>query len=368
MIKLNPNDKLWIDSFYERVEQKLERSAKNLKDIIPHMTENGGYYDQAERDVTWWTNGFFGGMMWLLYEHTKKDIYKIAAKRQVEILDAALTRYDGLHHDVGFMFELTAKADYLLTGEPKSRVRAIYAANTLMSRTNIRGQYIKAWDHADYTIIDSLLNIPILYWASREFKDDRYKYVGIMQAESLMKHHVRDDGSVVHIAVHNTQKDEVIETLAGQGYKVGSAWSRGQAWAVYGFILSNIHTKEQRFLDTAIKVADYFIKETEKYNYKVRTDFCQPDDVDYIDNSAAVCAICGIIEIYKATGEEKYLDAAISILRALEADCDFSEENDSILQKGMIAYSLGEQVDMIYNDFFLCEALLKLRDSQFLIW
>lgn len=368
MINLSPKDKQWVDNLFEKVEHKLERSAKNLKDIIPFITENKKYPDQAQKDVTWWTNGFFGGMMWLLYEHTKKDVYKIAAKRQVEILDGALTRYDGMHHDIGFMFELTAKADYLLTGEPKSRVRAIYAANTLAARTNIRGQYIKAWNQWDYTIIDSLLNIPILYWASREFKDDRYKYIGIMQADCAMKHHVREDGSVVHICLHNTQKDEVIETKAGQGLAVGSTWSRGQSWAVYGFILSYIHTKEQRFLDTAIKVADHFIKETEKYNYKVRTDFCQPDDVDYIDNSAAVIATCGIIEIYKATGEEKYLDAAIKILRALEEDCDFSQENDSLLQKGMVSYSDGKQVDMIYNDFYLCEALIKLRNSDFLIW
>lgn len=368
MIQLSQQDKQWVDSFYEKLEQKLERSAQNLKDIIPFITENGKYPDMAKKDVTWWTNGFFGGLMWLLYEHTGKEVYKTAAKRQIELLDAALEVYDGLHHDVGFMFGLTAKADYLLTGDKKSRIRAIYAANTLAARANIRGKYIKAWNTVNYTIIDCLMNIPILYWASREIEDDRYKYIAIMQADCALKHHVREDGSVVHIAHHNTEKDEVIETLAGQGCAVGSTWSRGQSWAVYGFMLSYIHTGDKKYLEVAKKVSDHFIAETAKYGYKVRTDFRQPDDVDYIDNSAAAIAACGIIELYKATGEQKYLEAAINILRPLEKDCDFTEDNDSILQNGMVAYSDGKQVDMVYNDFYLCEALLKLRNSEFLIW
>ena len=115
-------------------------------------------------------------------------------------------------------------------------------------------------------------------------------------------------------------------------------------------------------------MTDYFIKEAAKSNYKVVCDFCQPEDCDYLDNSAAVCAACGMIELSKITNDNKYLDAAIKILMALEEDCDFTDNNQSILQNCMEAYSSGKQLDLIYADFFLVEAILKLRGSDFLIW
>ena len=236
------------------------------------------------------------------------------------------------------------------------------------ARANIKGKYIRAWNHHDYTIIDCLMNLPLLYWASHEVKDDRYKHIAMMHVDSAIKHHVREDGSIVHIASHNPLKDEVIETLAGQGFAVGSCWTRGQAWAVYGFTLNYIHTNEQRYLDTAIKVADYFINQAKKYNYKVPIDFCQPTEPAYLDNSATVCAVCGMIELYKITGDEKYRDEAIVLLQHLEEDCDFTNENHSIVQKCSEAYYGRQHLPLIYADFFLVEAILKLRDSDFLIW
>ena len=372
-MKLTSEQKKWIENFYTKVEAKLEKTATNVQDIIPYrVDENGKYTDKRKHEtvggVMWWTNGFYAGMLWLLYEFSGKEIYKTAAKKQEAMLDDAFRQYDRLHHDVGFMWNLAAKPSYILDGDKDSRVRTIMAANILAARANIKGKYIKAWNEPNFTIIDCMMNIPLLYWASREIGDDRYRYIAEMHADSTIKHHVREDGSVVHIAHHYTEKDQIIETLAGQGCAVGSAWTRGQAWAVYGFILSYIHTKEQRYLDTAIKVTDYFIKEAQKNNYKIACDFCQPEDCTYLDNSAAVCAACGMIELYKVTNDDKYLQSAIKILMALEEDCDFTDNNQSILQNCMEAYETGVQLDLIYADFFLVEALLKLLGSDFLIW
>ena len=372
-LKLTPEQKNWVENFFKKAEAKLEKTAAQVRDIIPYRVDENGKYHDKRKDipvggVMWWTNGFYAGMLWLLYEYTHKEIYKTAAKEQEAMLDDAFRQYDRLHHDVGFMWNLAAKPSYILDGDKDSRVRTIMAANILAARANIRGKYIKAWNEPNYTIIDCMMNIPLLYWASREIKDDRYRYIAEMHADSTIKHHVRDDGSVVHIAHHYTEKDELIETLAGQGSAVGSSWTRGQSWAVYGFILSYIHTGEQRYLDTAIKVTDYFIKEAQKNDYKIVCDFCQPEDCDYLDNSAAVCAACGMIELYKVTNEDKYLQSAIKILMALEEDCDFTDSNQSILQNCMEAYSSGVQLDLIYADFFLVEALLKLLGSDFLIW
>lgn len=373
MLSISPEQKLWLDGFYRKLEAKLEKTANGVQDIIPYrVNENGKYTDKRDHKdvggVMWWTNGFYAGMLWLLYEHTRKEIYKTVAKKQEAMLDDAFRQYDRLHHDVGFMWNLASKPSYIFDGDKDSRVRTLMAANILAARANIKGKYIKAWNQWDYTIIDCLMNLPILYWASREIEDDRYKHIAMMHADSAIKHHVREDGSVVHIAHHYNDRDELIETLAGQGYAVGSAWSRGQSWAVYGFTLSYIHTLEQRYLDAAIKVTDYFIEKAKESNYKVLTDFCQPEKPYYLDNSAAVCAACGMIELSKITKDEKYLDAAIKILMALEEDCDFTDGNQSVLQNCMEAYSSGVQLDLIYADFFLVEAILKLRGSDFLIW
>ena len=373
MFDLTTEQQSWVDKIYHKVEAKLEKNATDLQNIIPYrVDENGKYtdmrYDPNYEGVTWWTNGFYAGLLWLMYEHTGKEIYKISAKKQELMLDDAFKAYDGLHHDVAFMWNLAAKPSYLFDGNHDSKVRSLMAANILAARANIKGKYIKAWNTVNYTIIDSMMNIPLLYWASREIGDDRYRYIAEMHADSTIKHHIREDGSVVHIANHYTDRDEIIETLAGQGCAVGSSWTRGQAWAVYGFALSYIHTKEQRYLDTAIKVTDKFIEEAEKFGWKIPCDFKQKSDCTYLDNSAALCAVCGMIELYKITKEDKYLQSAMKILMTLEKDLDFGEENQSIVQNCMEAYYSGVQLDLIYADFFLTEALLKLRGSEFLIW
>lgn len=366
MIHLSPENKNWLDSLWLKLESKLSTTAVEVCDFIPYMTENKKY---SAREITWWTNGFYGGLMWLLFNATGKDIYKQTAIRQEILLDDAFRVYDGLHHDVGFMWNLTAKAHYLYDGNKASRVRALFAANALAARVNVKGGYISAWPkQPDYSIIDGLMNLPILYWASRELGEDRYKYIAELHADMSQKYHIREDGSVAHIVVHATDHNEILGTLAGQGYAEGSVWTRGQAWAIYGFALSYIHTGNKSYLDTAKKAADYFLKEAEKSGFKVLCDFSQPKEPLYFDNTAAACAACGIIEVYKATNEEKYLQGAINLLKTLEEDCIFDDSDQSILQNCMVSYQHGTQCHLIYGDFFLTEAVLKLRNDDFLIW
>lgn len=369
MIELIESDKLWVEEIWQKIEGKLSKTATEIWDIMPYTTEDGKYIASRNEGASWWTNGFYGGMMWLMYNATKKDIYKEAAINQEKLLDEALRLYDGLHHDVGFMWGLTSKAHYILTGNKESRVKSLYAANLLAGRVNIKGGFIRAWNSPlNFSIIDCMMNIPLLYWASREVRDDRFRYIAELHADMTMQEHIREDGSVVHIAVHAEEHNEVTETLAGQGYAVGSAWSRGQAWAVYGFALSYIHTGEEKYLQSAKKVADYFLEYSTKSNYKVVTDFNAPEEPVYYDNTAGACAACGMIEIYKATKDKKYLEGAINILKAMEEDCIFDDSDQSILQNCMEAYYTGKEIHIIYGDFFLCEAILKLKGEEFLIW
>ncbi len=370
------NNKRWIDETFEKLDEKLSKTAVKSRYKIPYTTVNGEHDDRAKDDIWWWTNGFWGGLMWLMYIGTKKECYKLTAEESEKILDKAFERIEEAHHDVGFMWHLTSGVNYRLTGNKQSRNRNLLAAMTLASRYNVEGNFIRCWnakEAAGWTIIDSMMNIPILYWATSELGDDRFKSIAIRQADMSMRDHVRADGSVNHIVVHDTKKaDTVLGVKAGQGHSETSCWSRGDSWALYGFVLSYIHTKEQRYLNTAKKVANYFVKETEKTNWLPRLDFCQPETPLYYDSTAGAIASCGLIELAKNTdGEEndKYLSAAIHILQAMESNwCDWSDKEDSVLQMGSEMYTHGIHMPIIYGDYFFTEAILKLKGEEFLPW
>ncbi|MBQ8320309.1 MAG: glycoside hydrolase family 88 protein [Clostridia bacterium] len=366
--------KSWIERTFEKLDEKLSHCAVRSREKIPYTVKDG-VHDDRKNNITWWTNGFWGGLMWLMYEATRNPEYEVTARVSEGLLEKAFEEIDGLHHDVGFMFHLTSGASYRLTGDKRSRRNNLLAAMLLASRYNSKGEFIRAWNIENsegWTIIDSMMNIPLLYWASREVGDDRFKYIAVAQADMCARDHVREDGTIHHIVMHDTTKPKVLGTRGGQGYKEGSCWSRGQSWAVYGFILSYIHTQDKKYLEVARRVADLFIEETKKTEWLPRIDFKQPETPLKYDSTAGAIAACGMIEIAKClegAEAEKYLAAAICILQAMEKNwCDFSDENDSILQMGSEQYKGGVHIPIIYGDFFFTEAILKLKGSNFLIW
>lgn len=374
--------KNWIDSTWEKVDKKLSRTAVKSRNKLPYTTVNG---EHVERDITWWTNGFWGGMMWLMYEATGNDEYKKTAERSEELLDDALRKYKELHHDVGFMWHLTSGANYRLTGNEASAVRNYFAATSLFSRYNISGDYIRAWngtwsgmDNAGFSIIDCLMNLSLLYWASDEIGDDRFKKIAMRQMDMAMRDHIRPDGSTNHIVNHKVDKVGVKEIIGGQGYAADSCWTRGLAWAVYGSIISYIHTGKPEYLEAATRTADYFIENCKKTNYLTVIDFCAPEKPLYYDSTAGVCAACGILEIAKHVSEEegrRYTQEAINILKATDEHfCSYTEDEDALVLMGSELYPskdeyrVGLHIPIIYGDFFFVEALCKLKGRDFFIW
>ncbi len=351
--------------------------------MIPYTTKDGVHTPVYARDedgntivdYTWWTNGFWGGLLWLMYLDTGDENYKKYAETQEELLDKAYENINWLHHDVGFMWQLTSGANYRITENKKSYTRNLLAASQLASRYNLKGGFIRAWNHQGTkhrTIIDTMMNIHLLYWASEARDDDRFSQIANAHADMASQCHVRPDGSVAHIIEHNIETGDIHE-IAGQGYGVDSAWSRGQGWALYGFILAYIHTGNKQYLDTAKKVAHYFIS-CVCDDYLPKVDFRSPDEPVIIDSTAAGLAACGLIEIARAVPEyEKkiYIDAAIKILKATEAACaSYDENEDALILRGSHSYHRAEQREMpiVYADFYFVEALFKLRGNDFLIW
>lgn len=367
--------KEWVNDFWEKIENKLSVVAPQVGAAVPYTTdENGKYTDtRIDKGISWWTNGFWAGMMWLAYLDTKKETYKEIAEGSEKLLDEAFETFNGLHHDVGFMWLLSSVANYRVTGSEDAKTRGLHAATLLAGRYNIDAHFIRAWNHKlGWGIIDSMMNIPLLYWASEVTEDPRFTMIAKSHADTAMNKFVRPDGSVNHIVSFDPNNGEVLETPAGQGYASGSSWSRGQAWALYGFALSYIHTNKQEYLDTSKRVAHYFISNIGDDGVP-DVDFRAPKEPVLKDTTAGAIAACGLIELANIVPEyekDMYINAAEKLLKGLYDNCDFSLENQSILQNGseQYHYETGHHIPIIYGDYYLMEALMKLKGNDILFW
>ncbi|MDF2544421.1 MAG: glycosyl hydrolase family 88 [Herbinix sp.] len=372
-------DKQWIEETVQKIIQKMDWVSEKSKHKIPYTTIDGVHNDQSNMEgISWWTNGFWGGMMWLMYHETGNEKYAEVARISEEKLDQCFINYYGLHHDVGFMYLPTAVADYRIKKNAESKKCGLHAANLLAGRFNPIGKFIRAWndhpgsDNSGWAIIDSLCNLPILYWATEETKDPRFKHIAMMHADTAMEVFIRPDGSSNHIVEFDSEHGGVVKTYGGQGYENGSSWTRGQTWALYGFMMSYIHTGKIEYLNTAKRVAHYFIANIPESGF-IPIDFRQPKEPAWEDSTAAAIAASGLIEIAKHVGEyekDMYLNAAVKLLKALEEKrCNWTEKNDCILENCSAAYHAKEHhFNIIYGDYFFMEAMLKLKGDDLFIW
>ncbi|QAA33522.1 glycoside hydrolase family 88 protein [Clostridium manihotivorum] len=372
-------DKLqWAEEVAEKIIKKSEVVAKENKENIPYTTVDGKFDDMVKANFCWWTNGFWGGMMWQLYNATKNDLFREIAENNEKILDRNFMEAQGLDHDNGFKWLPTAVANYRLTGNKASKNRGLLAANNLAGRFNPAGSFIRAWNDggdgntAGWAIIDCMMNLPLLYWASKETNDPRFKQIAMLHADTAQKYFIRPDGSSNHIVEFNPVTGEYVTTFGGQGYKEGSSWTRGQAWALYGFTLSYIHTQNKQYLDTAIRVANYFIYNIPESGL-IPVDFRQPEDCTYEDSTAAAIAACGLLEIAKQVNEKDskiYEKAAINLIKTLaEKRCNWDLNVHNILEKCTAAYhDERHEFSIIYGDYYFIEAIWKLTGKELFIW
>ena len=376
----------WVEETFAKIDSKMSKVTLRSRDKLASGVDDNGVHNSVPPAA--WTSGFWGGLNVLLYNHTGNEEYLKTALRSEELLDRALIDFKELYHDVGFMWHILSGALYRLTGNELSKNRNLHAASSLFSRfvmyKEAPGGFIRAWNHEwqgqrveNWTIIDCLMNLPILYWASEVIGDERFALIAKAHADMALRDHLRDDGSVVHIAEHDRVTGELVTTHAGQGIKVGSCWSRGQAWGLYGFALSYIHTGEERYLAAAKKIANYFIASCCD-DWIPRVDFRSPSEPVLYDTTAGACAACGLIELAKALPRDEggmYLNAAINILRAMESKfMDYNPDRDDMLTHGTVQYPKNESqwqgvhISIIYADYFFTEALLKLMGDEFLPW
>ena len=355
-----------------RLKEKMPMALEKTKglDFIPYTVKDNAWAPGPFDGICWWTNGFWPAEMWAMYRMTGEQAYRLEAERAENMLDAAFEDFNHLHHDVGFMWLISSGVSFRMTGNSKSRKRTLLAANLLAGRFNPAG-FIRAWngDCVGWAIIDCMMNPNLLYWASDFTGDPRFRKIAMAHADTAAKYFIRENGSSNHIVVFDPETLAVKEIPAGQGYASGSSWSRGQAWALYGFTLSFLHTGKQEYLDTAQKTAAYFISQIQE-DWIPKCDFCQPENDPLKDACAGAVAACGLLELAKLTESRTYFDAGVNILKALDAQCaDWSREYPAVLTNCTGSYHGNDHnIAMTYADFFFMEAILKLRGDHFLFW
>ncbi len=353
----------------KKLELKVDRMMRRIGNRFPHFAGSDGQYDDPGSD--WWTSGFWPGILWLMYEMTGKEHYREAAWNRDESLEKWFASpVKQLHHDVGFQFLSTAVFKYMVTGDADGRRRGLTAANYLASRFNAAGRFIRAWngDKYGWAIIDSMLNISLLFWATGATGDPRYRHIAIRHAETIMRHGVREDGSVNHILSFDPETGAFIESIGGQGLSAASSWSRGTAWALYGFANAYRHAGDVRFLDTSKRVAHYFIAALPEdgvphWDFRLEAPEGEPRD-----SSAAAIAASGLLELAEAVpaGEKRlYADAAKRIWKSLSVHYATWDQpgHEAILLHGTGNKPQNEFIDgsLIYGDYYFIEAFAKLN-------
>ncbi|MGX1196007.1 glycoside hydrolase family 88 protein [Metabacillus sp. SLBN-84] len=357
------------------LHNKMLENSRVIANNFPHYTENAKY---TYRNDGFWTSGFWPGLNLLAYQYYKNTIFLETLESCFEHLENLLIQENILDHDIGFIYIPTFLGHYKLTGNENSKRIALTAARMLKERFNRKGKFIRAWndwddDTPDFreekkgkVIIDSLMNIPLLFWAYEETNELDFYVVAKEHAETVMTYLVRDDYSTYHTFNFDPKTGVPLAGRTQQGFSDESCWSRGQAWGIYGFALVYQYTQEKKFLDASMKLADYFINRLPEDNVPV-WDFDAKDSKSVKDSSSAAIASSGLLLISTLLEDEnnQYYSNAITILESLKSDylsCDLSF--DALLNQGCSDLPRGAGINsgIIYGDYFFFEALLKLKN------
>ena len=334
-----------------------------------------------------WTDGFWTGLLWLCYEYTGDDAFKNLALKNVDsFLNRVEKRIELDHHDLGFLYSLSCVAGYKLTGSAEGRRAGLLAADKLMERFQEKGGFIQAWGELgakdNYRlIIDCLLNMPLLFWASETTGDQTYRKKAEAHIRTAMDCVIRPDHSTYHTYFFDPETGAPVKGVTHQGNRDGSAWSRGQAWGIYGSALSYRIERKPEYADVFRKVTDYFLKH-------LPSDLIPYWDFDFDDgsseprdSSSAAIAACGMLEMvkYMEGGEAAYYgDMARRLVKALSDRCAVRshEKSNGLLLHGTYARASagnpcadrGVDECNTWGDYFYMEALTRLAGEWEPYW
>jgi unsaturated chondroitin disaccharide hydrolase len=320
-----------------------------------------------------WTTSFWPGQLWLAHELTGDDRYRDAAQAHVASYAQRVHGGEDLDtHDLGFLYTLSCVTAWRRTGSAEARDAALAAADALMLRFLEPAGIIQAWgDLADpaqrgRTIIDSLMNMPLLRWATAETGDARYATAADRHTAALRDHILRADDTTFHTFYWDAVTGSPLRGATEQGYSDGSCWARGQAWGIFGFALAARETGDGTFLDAALRCADYFLAHLPA-DHVVYWDLILTDGSGAArDSSSAAIAACGLDELARllpGDAGDRYRAAAASMVDSLAAGYAPAggEPGDPLLLHGVydMPKSVGVDEGNLWGDYYYLEALTR---------
>ena len=370
-----------VKNAIDLVIKQIDANMEYFKDKFPSSATKNNEYGIIENIE--WTDGFWTGLLWLAYEYTGDEKYRELADKNVASFKNRVEKDIELdHHDLGFLYSLATVSGYKLTGSDDAREASIKAANKLISRYQEKGEFIQAWgelgskDHYRF-IIDCLLNIPLLYWASDEIGDAKYRNIANKHFVTSCNNVIRDDASAFHTFYMDNEIGKPLRGVTRQGYSDDSAWARGQAWGVYGIPLNYRYTRNESCFNLYEGMTNYFLNRLPKDNVCYWDLIFNDGDDHSKDSSAAAIAVCGMHEMNKYLPEvdenkEVYKYAMHNILRSLIENYmnPEIEPGKPVLLHGVYSWHSGKGVDEgnIWGDYFFLEALIRFYKDWNLYW
>lgn len=322
-----------------------------------------------------WTTSFWTGQLWLGYELTTDPDFKSAAEAHLmSFKDRLDRRVDVGHHDIGFLYSLSAVAQHTVTNSPDAKALGIRAADVLLERWLPGHRILQAWgeltdpNFRGRFIIDCMLNLPLLFWANRQTGSARYLEVALEHARQSQRHLLRPDGSTYH-TVFVGEDGSFSRAMTHQGASDSSRWARGQAWAILGFALAHkLGSKNEGFLQSAQKAADFYLAH-------LPGDLVCYWDLDLNnapneerDSSAAAIAVCGLLELADQSGAGKYREAALKMLESLSKNYANTqiEPRRPLLLEGVYRkpHGIGINEGCIWGDYYYLEALMRVSNGN----
>ncbi len=370
-----------VKNAIDLVIKQIDANMEYFKEKFPSSATKNNQYGIIENIE--WTDGFWTGLLWLAYEYTGDEKYRELADKNVASFKNRVEKDIELdHHDLGFLYSLATVSGYKLKGSEDAREASIKAANKLISRYQEKGEFIQAWgelgskDHYRF-IIDCLLNIPLLYWASDETGDAKYRNIANKHFVTSCNNVIRDDASAFHTFYMDNETGKPLRGVTRQGYSDDSAWARGQAWGVYGIPLNYRYTRNESCFNLYEGMTNYFLNRLPKDNVCYWDLIFNDGDDHSKDSSAAAIAVCGMHEMNKYLPEvdenkEVYKYAMHNILRSLMENYmnPEIEPGKPVLLHGVYSWHSGKGVDEgnIWGDYFFLEALIRFYKDWNLYW
>lgn len=363
------------------ITAKLEQNLDKFGNKFPSAVSKNNIYSKI--DNNYWTTAFWTGMLWLAYDVTnEKKYYEKALIHISSFKERIEKQVETNTHDLGFLYTLSCIAAYKLIKSAEAKNTALRAADLLMTRYFDKAGIIQAWGDLNNPhergrlIIDCLMNLPLLYWAYNLTGNKKYFTAAYNHGQNTLKYLIREDASSFHTFYMDVDTGEPKYGKTAQGFSDSSCWARGQAWAIYGLTLSYIYSLDAEFINTAKKVANYFINRLPE-DYVCYWDLVFTRGNEERDSSAAAIAACGLLELAKRLpnsdkDKKSYKNLAQNIFINLTANYLFDKnaKADGIIMHSVYSKPDNKGIDecTIWGDYFYFELLVRLLKEGDTFW